>query len=69
MRDADLRGMKPILLLAFLALGPALADQFPVSRPASDPIAEAVAAGVSDAASADALLAAHQGEHLWLCGR
>jgi hypothetical protein len=69
MRDAVLRGMKPILLLAFLALGPALADQFPVTRPASDPAVEAVAPAGSDAASVDALLAARGSDHLWLCGR
>ena len=69
MRDADLRGMKPILLLAFLAVGPALADQFPVIRPASDPVVAAVAPAGSESASVDSLLAARDDEHLWLCGR
>ena len=33
--------MKPVLFLAFLALGPALADQFPVQPPAaSDTVAQ-----------------------------
>ena len=59
--------MKPILLLAFLALGPALADQFPVTTPASDPIADVIAPPVSDAPAVDA--SAHVGEHVWLCGR
>lgn len=57
--------MKPILLLAFLALGPALADQLPLRSPASDPVASAV----SEPAAADAAVPARDGEHLWLCGR
>ena len=59
--------MKPIFLLAFLAVGPALADQFPVTTPASAPIAEVIVPAVSDAPGVDA--AARTGEHVWLCGR
>lgn len=60
--------MKPILLLAFLAVGPALADQFPLTAPASAPLVDAVAPAVSDAPVAvDS--AARAGEHVWLCGR
>jgi len=63
------RSMKPVLLLAFLALGPALADQFPLtglaSAPANDP--GAVAAGSpSDAVPGATPL---QGERAWLCRR
>lgn len=49
-RDALFQGMKPVLLLAFLALGPALADQSPLMTPAAS-TTEAVAA-VDCAASA-----------------
>jgi hypothetical protein len=59
--------MKPILLLAFLAVGPALADQFPLTAPASDPLVDAVAPAASDAPAAAA--AVRTGEHVWLCGR
>jgi len=59
--------MKPILLLAFLAVGPALADQLPLTAPASAPIVDAVAPAVSDAPAAAE--AARTGEHIWLCGR
>ena len=59
--------MKPILLLAFLAVGPALADQFPMTTPASDPITDVIAPPVSDAPAFDA--ATHAGEHAWARGR
>ena len=59
--------MKPILLLAFLAVGPALADQFPLTAPASAAMVDAVAPAVSDAPAVDATV--RTGEHVWLCGR
>jgi hypothetical protein len=64
MRDADLCGMKPILLIAFLALGPALADQFRVPALEAAPLTDPVARH----ASADAPTAP-MAEHTWLCGR
>lgn len=54
--------MKPVLLLAFFALGPALAEQFPVlPRAASDAIAQQ-SGTTPPAAPRDA-------ERIWLCGR
>lgn len=61
--------MKPILFLAFLALGPALADQFPVTGPVADPAALAVMrdrAAPLDMASPTAQL---ESERAWLCRR
>ncbi|HEY0476114.1 MAG TPA: hypothetical protein VGD37_01240 [Kofleriaceae bacterium] len=56
--------MKPILLIAFLALGPALADQFQAPTFAAAPLTDAMARH----ASADAPTAP-LAEHTWLCGR
>ena len=56
--------MKPILLIAFLALGPALADQLPQPSP----VIASASAGVAHHASADAPTALGA-EHTWLCGR
>lgn len=62
MANAVFSGMKVALLIAFLALGPALAEQFPlVPRTIPDAMAQrsdtAPAAGTRDA------------ERIWLCGR
>jgi hypothetical protein len=53
-------GMKPVLLLAFLALGPAFAQQFPVLPRTVSEVAQR--AGTPLAAPADA-------EPIWLCRR
>lgn len=61
MTNAAFSRMKPVLLLAFLALGPALAQQFPVlPRTVSEAVAQR--AGTPLAAPADA-------ESIWLCRR
>lgn len=61
MADAAFSCMKPALLLAFLALGPALAEQFPVLPRAT---AEAIAqrAGTAPLPASDA-------DRIWLCRR
>jgi hypothetical protein len=54
--------MKPLLFLAFLALGPAFAEQFPiVPRVVSDAVAQS--AGTAPTA------APREAERIWLCGR
>ena len=53
--------MKAVLLLAFLALGPALADQFPV-------LPRAVSEAVTQRSGA-APLPAGDAEPIWLCRR
>lgn len=56
--------MKPILLLAFLALGPALAEQFPVVpnlTPAADALAQRSGTMLQTAP--------REAERIWLCGR
>jgi len=54
--------MKPLLFLAFLALGPALAEQVPiVPRVVSDAVVQS--AGTAPAA------APREAERIWLCGR
>jgi hypothetical protein len=57
--------MKPVLFLAFLALGPALAVLIPVARPAVDP---ATAAALNEQAPYPAS-ALPDSERVWLCGR
>ena len=54
--------MKPILFLALLALGPALAEQFPVTPPRHAAVAAdaAQASGTAPAPQVDA-------ERTWLC--
>jgi len=54
--------MKPILFLAFLALGPALAEQFPVLPGAAS---EAMAQRTGTTPQA----APREAERIWLCGR
>lgn len=61
--------MKPVLFLAFLALGPALAPQFPLLRPAGE---SDLAAVVAERAPHPAALAAAtplERDRAWLCGR
>jgi hypothetical protein len=61
MADAAFSRMKAVLLLAFLALGPALADQFPLLPRATS---EAVArSGATPLAMPD------NAEPIWLCRR
>jgi hypothetical protein len=57
-----LTGMKPILLIAFLALGPALADQIQVPPPGTPPLT-AIAARHAGAGAPTAPLT----ERTWLC--
>lgn len=60
--NAAFSRMKAILLLAFLALGPALADQFPVlPRAASEAMAQS--------AGATPLPVPGNAEPIWLCRR
>lgn len=65
MANAVSSRMKPVLLLAFLALGPALAEQFP--------LLPRIAAGSLAAAAQRPGTAPPAGqrevERLWLCGR
>jgi hypothetical protein len=65
MANAAFSRMKPALLLAFLALGPALAEQFP-AVPRIAPTASDAAAQRSEAASP---VAPREAERIWLCGR
>lgn len=58
MADAGLSRMKAVLLLAFLALGPALANQFPVLPPAA-----------SDAVARSGATLPGNAEPIWLCTR
>jgi hypothetical protein len=62
MANAAFSRMKPVLLLAFLALGPALAEQFPIlPRAASEAVAQR---------SGTTLPTAPGGvEPIWLCRR
>jgi hypothetical protein len=66
MRDAEDPGMKAILLLAFLALGPALAEQSPLVPPGAAPEIAAIWNGAPDAAPIAARTAE---ERALLCGR
>ena len=60
--DAAFSGMKPLFLLVLLALGPALAEQFPiVPHVVSD-------AAVESPGTAPAAVA-QEAERIWLCGR
>ena len=65
MANAAFSRMKPVLLLAFLALGPALAEQFP--------LLPRIAAATSDAAALRSGIAPpvapREAERIWLCGR
>jgi hypothetical protein len=63
--------MKPILLIAFLAVGPALADQLRVVPPAyADAMAGPAASLGTTAASRSAIAnAATPSGRAWLCGR
>lgn len=62
MANAVFSCMKPVLLLAFLALGPTLAEQFPVvPRTASDVVAQR--SGIAPPA------APREAERVWLGGR
>jgi hypothetical protein len=54
--------MKPALLLAFLALGPALAEQFPV-------VPRAVSDAVAQSSGTTPPAAPRDAERFWLCGR
>lgn len=65
MGNAVFSCMKPVLLLAFLALGPALAEQFPVLPPTAPGVADAVVQRSGTAPPA----AQREAERLWLCGR
>ena len=61
MANAAFSRMKPVLLLAFLALGPAFAQQLPIlPRTVSETVAQR--SGTPLAAPADA-------EAIWLCRR
>jgi hypothetical protein len=60
--NAAVSRMKPVLLLAFLALGPALAEQVPIVPPV---VSDAVAQSSSTAPAA----APREAERIWLCGR
>ena len=68
MRDAALRGMKPAFLLAFLALGPALANLVPVAEPV---VEAATVAAITDQTQHPAAVAStvSEAERAWLCGR
>ena len=54
--------MKAVLLLAFLALGPALADQFPV-------LPRATLEAVAQSSGATPLAVPDHAEPIWLCRR
>jgi hypothetical protein len=60
--DAVFSLMKPVLLLAFLALGPALADQFPV-------LPRAASEAVAQRPGTTPLSAPGDMEPIWLCRR
>ena len=57
--------MKPILLIAFLALGPALADQL---RPAPPVVAASATASLTQREVATVPPATLARERTWLCG-
>jgi len=65
MANAAFSGMKPVLLLAFLALGPALAEQFPVVPNLTPGASDALAQGSGTTPQA----APRAAERIWLCGR
>lgn len=65
MANAVFSGMKPILLLAFLALGPALAEQFPLAPNLAPATADALALR----SGAMPQTAPREAERIWLCGR
>jgi len=59
-------GMKPAFLLAFLALGPALANLVPVA----DPVVEAETAdAITGQTQHPAAANVSEAERAWLCGR
>jgi hypothetical protein len=60
--DALFSRMKPVLLLAFLALGPALADQFPI-------LPRAASEAVAQRSGTTPLPTPGDGEPIWLCRR
>jgi hypothetical protein len=66
MRDAARLGMKPVFLLAFLALGPALANLIPMA----DPVVEAATAtAITGQTQHPAAATVSEAERAWLCGR
>jgi hypothetical protein len=65
MANAAFSRMKPVLLLAFLALGPALAEQFPVAPHLAPAASDALAQRSETTPQA----APRELERLWLCGR
>jgi hypothetical protein len=65
MANAAFSRMKPILLLSFLALGPALAEQFPVLPRIAASATDAVAQPSGTAPPA----AQREAQRIWLCGR
>ena len=66
MRDAALRGMKPVFLLAFLALGPALANLVPVAEPV---VEAATVNAITSQTQHPAAASVPEAERAWLCGR
>lgn len=70
-RDAPRHGMKTVLLIGFLALGPALADQLRMVPPAyADAMAPPVTSLGTTAASRSAIAnATTPSGRTWLCGR
>ena len=62
MANAVFSRMKPVLLLAFLALGPALADQFPI-------LPRAVSEAVAQRSGTTPLPAPGETAPIWLCRR
>lgn len=68
MRDAVPRGMKPVFLLAFLALGPALANLVPAARPLVDPATGDAMSETQHPAAVSSLVPLEV-ERNWLCGR
>ena len=66
MRDAARLGMKPVFLLAFLALGPALANLVPVAEPV---VEAATTDAITGRTQHPAAATVPQAERAWLCGR
>jgi hypothetical protein len=65
MTNAAFSGMKPVLLLAFLALGPALAQQFPVVPN----LAPGISGALAQRSGTTPQAAPREAERIWLCGR
>jgi hypothetical protein len=65
MANAAFSRMKPVTLLAFLALGPALAEQFPVAPH----FAPAASDALAQRSEHTPQTAPRELERLWLCGR